>query len=122
MDEAGDDVTFGDQEKINEFGRLNNRLMEIRAEVIQTKNDQTKIDDAISDLEDLLDGQAMLLIGEAFVEVSEDEANEYLEEKKAGLATKVEEYNKEEAGILARQDELKTVLKTRFGDSINLES
>ena len=39
MDEAGDDVTFGDQEKINEFGRLNNRLMEIRAEVIQTKND-----------------------------------------------------------------------------------
>lgn len=76
------EVRFDDQQKINEFGRLNNRLLEIRAETSQGKQDMSKLEDAISELEMVLDGKALLFIGAAFVEVGEDYANEYLEKKK----------------------------------------
>eukprot|EP00349_Pseudokeronopsis_sp_Brazil_P002742 CAMPEP_0202964128 /NCGR_PEP_ID=MMETSP1396-20130829/8201_1 /ASSEMBLY_ACC=CAM_ASM_000872 /TAXON_ID= /ORGANISM="Pseudokeronopsis sp., Strain Brazil" /LENGTH=54 /DNA_ID=CAMNT_0049685981 /DNA_START=56 /DNA_END=216 /DNA_ORIENTATION=+ len=44
------DVRFEDQEKINEFGRLNNRLLEIRADIAQLKQDIEKLDDAATEL------------------------------------------------------------------------
>jgi len=65
-----------DQEKINEFGRLNNRLLEIRADVVQCKADSEKMDDASAEMMMSTDGKFMLLIGESFVEVNEDYANE----------------------------------------------
>ena len=66
-----------DQEKINEFGKLNNRLLELRAEIKQMKSDAEKLDDASTELSLASgDGKVMLLIGESFVEVSEDYANE----------------------------------------------
>ena len=37
------EVRLADQEKINEFGRLNNRLLDIRAEVKQAKADHEKL-------------------------------------------------------------------------------
>ena len=70
-------MRFSDQEKINEFGRLNNRLLEVSAELKQSKEDNEKLDDAFAEL--IMagsDGKIMLLIGEAFIETNEDEANE----------------------------------------------
>ena len=69
-------VRLVDQEKINEFGRLNNRLMEIRADVVQCKADAEKMDDATAEMMMSTDGKFMLLIGESFVEVNEDYATE----------------------------------------------
>ena len=37
------EVRLADQEKINEFGRLNNRLLDIKAEVKQAKADHEKL-------------------------------------------------------------------------------
>lgn len=65
-----------DQEKINEFGRLNNRLLEIRADMVQCKSDAEKLDDATAELMMSSGGKTMLMIGESFVEVGEDYANE----------------------------------------------
>ncbi len=65
-----------DQEKINEFGRLNNRLLEIRAEIVQCKTDAEKMDDASAEMMMSTDGKFMLLIGESFVVVNEDYAND----------------------------------------------
>ena len=65
-----------DQEKINEFGRLNNRLLEIRADITQFKQDIEKLDDATAELMMSSGGNVMLFFGESFVETSEDYATE----------------------------------------------
>mmetsp|Transcript_24648 Transcript_24648/g.54777 ORF Transcript_24648/g.54777 Transcript_24648/m.54777 type:complete len:130 (-) Transcript_24648:186-575(-) len=116
------DVRFVDQEKINEFGRLNNRLLEIRADVVQFKQDAEKMDDATAELMMSADGKVMLLIGETFVEVTDDYANEYCEKKQEALTQRVARYGAEEGEITKRQEALKKELYGRFGDSINLEN
>ena len=73
------DVRWADQEQINEFGRLNNRLLEIRAESKQAGIDAEKLDDATAELMMATssgDAKVMLLIGESFIESTEDEAND----------------------------------------------
>mmetsp|Transcript_59605 Transcript_59605/g.104863 ORF Transcript_59605/g.104863 Transcript_59605/m.104863 type:complete len:131 (-) Transcript_59605:72-464(-) len=116
------DVRLVDQEKINEFGRLNNRLLEIRADVVQCKADSEKMDDATAEMMMSTDGKFMLLIGESFVEVDEDYATEYCEGKLKALQAKVAKLSEEETDILKRQELLKKELYGRFGDSINLEN
>jgi chaperonin cofactor prefoldin len=56
---------------------MNNRLLELRADIKQHKLDAEKLEDASAEL--MMsngDGKVMLLIGESFIEVSEDYANE----------------------------------------------
>ena len=66
-----------DQEKINEFGKLNNRLLEIRAELKQSKLDIEKLDDAVTELALASgNGKVMILLGETFVETTEEFAEE----------------------------------------------
>lgn len=116
------DVRFVDQEKINEFGKLNNRLLEVRADMKQHKLDAEKLEDATAELMMNSDGTVMLLIGESFVEVDEDAATEYCEKKQETLEAKIAELTQEENSILQRQELLKKDLYSRFGDSINLEN
>ena len=119
------DVRLVDQEQINEFGRLNNRLMELRAEIKQSDIDNEKLDDATAELMMAAsgsDGRVMLLIGEAFIESSEEEATEYCEKKQNALQARIISLKTEETDIVSRQDKLKKELYGRFGDSINLES
>lgn len=113
-----------DQEKINSFGTLNNRLLEIRADVKQIKLDAEKLEDANTELmmNSSEDGKVMLLVGEAFIEVTEDYATEHCEANNEKLAKKIEDYMKEEGEILVKQEALKKDLYARFGGSINLES
>ena len=76
------DVRFVDQQKINEFGKLNNRLLELRGDIKQYREDIEKLEDATAELMMAGDGdKVMIMIGESFVSVSGDEANEYCETK-----------------------------------------
>eukprot|EP01038_Epipyxis_sp_PR26KG_P014944 gene14944-20103_t len=120
----GDDVEVRliDQEKINEFGKLNNRLLEIRADIKQHKTDAEKLDDATAELMMNSEGKIMLLIGESFIETTEEHANEYCEQKQQSLQRKIELLSMEETSILKAQELLKKELYGRFGDSINLEN
>ena len=61
------EVRYEDQEKINEFGRINNTLLEIRADIKQAKLDCDKLKDATSELEMVIGGKIMILIGEFLV-------------------------------------------------------
>lgn len=69
-------VRLVDQEKINEFGKLNNRLLEIRADIKQHKADVEKLDDATAELVMSAGGTVMLYMGESFIETTEDFATE----------------------------------------------
>jgi prefoldin subunit 4 len=110
-----------DQDQINEFGRLNNRLLELRADMKQLKQDAEKLEDASTELMMAEGGRVMLLIGEAFVQVTEDFATEYCDKKQGEITAKMETHTKEEADIVKRSESLKKELYARFGDSINLE-
>jgi prefoldin subunit 4 len=118
------EVRKEDQENINEFGMMNNRLLEIRADVKQLKLDAEKMDDANTELmmNNTDDGKVMVMIGEAFVEVSESYATEYCENKNEKLASTIEGLMEEEKKILEQQEVLKKDLYARFGGSINLEA
>jgi prefoldin subunit 4 len=117
------EVRQEDQLKINEFGTLNNRLLELRADVKQLKADAELIDDANTDMMMNSSGdKVMLFIGESFVEVTEEYASEFCENKSEVLASKVEAMMKEDVEITQRQEVLKKDLYARFGDSINLEA
>jgi len=120
--ESETEVRLQDQEKINEFGKLNNRLMEITAEMKQSKTDLELLQDASGDLEMLIDGNASLLIGEAFIEVNEDYANEYLSKKIKIIEDRMSSFESETKTINTRQAELKKDLYARFGDAIQLEA
>lgn len=80
-DTTSAEVRKEDQNKINEFGRLNKRLHERRAEIKQLKADMERTEDASTELMMLEDGKAMLFVGESFIEVSEEYATEYCENK-----------------------------------------
>jgi prefoldin subunit 4 len=120
--ESETEVRLQDQEKINEFGKLNNRLMEITAEMKQSKTDLELLQDASGDLEMLIDGNASLLIGEAFIEVNEDYANEYLSKKIKIIEDRMSSFESETKTINTSQAELKKDLYARFGDAIQLEA
>jgi hypothetical protein len=69
-------VRKSDQESINEFGRLNNLLLELRADIKQYKLDIEKLDDASAEAMLATGGKIMLFLGEAFVETTEDYATD----------------------------------------------
>ncbi|KAJ0397586.1 hypothetical protein P43SY_001656 [Pythium insidiosum] len=110
-----------DQMKINEFGRNNARLYEIRdlKKALQDKLDT--LDDANTELMMGDGGNVELLVGESFVEASEDFATEYLEKLVEETKQKVDALTAEEGQLEARQAVLKKALYGRFGQSINLE-
>jgi len=115
------EVRREDQDMINEFGRLNNRLLELRVELKQLSKDSNSVDDASSDLMMVEGGKVFLYIGESFIETTEEDANEYCEKKQEEIKALIDSKTKEEVVIVSRQDELKKILYGRFGDSINLE-
>lgn len=115
------EVSPHDQESINEFGRLNARLHEARGENDSYKTRLEKLDDACTELMMGSGENVWVLLGDAFISCSEDDATALCEgqvEKVQGTVDKLEE---EVKGIEDRQKELKTELYGRFGSSINLE-
>jgi prefoldin subunit 4 len=81
-----------------------------------------RLDDAATELMMASGGdKVMLMMGEAFFETSEQEATEHCEAQVEVCQAQVEKLEQEEATILEAQAELKKLLYSRFGKSIQLE-
>ena len=136
--ETDTEVRKEDQDHINEFGALNARLQENRAEKDVMTKRLEELDDASAELmmcgggDDDEDDEFMgggggggggvsLLLGDAFIQVSENEATEYCETEVDKIQKVVDGLNTETTEITERQKELKKRLYGRFGASINLE-
>lgn len=78
------------------------------------------LDDASTELM-MMNGDVLLMLGEAFLETPEDEATEYCEAAVERLQSKMDALTGEEEDILQQQQKLKVILYGRFGKSINLE-
>mmetsp|Transcript_20656 Transcript_20656/g.26654 ORF Transcript_20656/g.26654 Transcript_20656/m.26654 type:complete len:132 (-) Transcript_20656:86-481(-) len=124
-EENNSEVRREDQDNINRFARLNARLHAIRGERQSLQKDLEGLDDASTELMMMGSGadgdKVMLLAGEAFLEVSEEDATEVCEKQVEKLQDQVNSLTEEEEGIVGEQAKLKTILYGRFGKSINLE-
>jgi prefoldin subunit 4 len=63
----------------------------------------------------------LLYIGESFFDTTEEAATEFCEEEVERMQGMLEKFEEEETGILDQQAELKKMLYSRFGKSIQLE-
>mmetsp|Transcript_99204 Transcript_99204/g.289505 ORF Transcript_99204/g.289505 Transcript_99204/m.289505 type:complete len:127 (-) Transcript_99204:83-463(-) len=116
------EVEKDDQKRINAFSRLNLRYDELDEEIGSLKKNIQTYKDATEEIEGCMESDGVVLkLGEAFTPVDEDVALEKLgklmEESEARLA----ECTNEVEEVKTRMDELKKVLYSKFGTSINLE-
>jgi prefoldin subunit 4 len=68
-----------DQDKINQFSRMNMRFHEVKDDIKKIKEDIENLDDAAQQVEESLGDELKLFLGECFVTVDEDGATNYVE-------------------------------------------
>lgn len=122
-DEVDVEVRKVDQEAINEFGRLNNRVSELRDELKLVEKELTAYEDAEEEVMLIDEGTEALKLtmGDCFLDVEEEDIESELERLKEIAQGKKDKYISEIATCESRQSELKTQLYGRFGKTINLE-
>ncbi|KAJ1385125.1 Prefoldin beta-like [Sesbania bispinosa] len=114
-------LTWEDQQNINTFGRLNNRLHELDDDIKIAKETNDNLEDASNEL--ILSDEEVVRfqIGEVFSHVSRDEVESRLEQMKEVTSQKLEKLEEEKKSVVAQMAELKKILYGKFKDSINLE-
>ncbi|KAK4427683.1 putative prefoldin subunit [Sesamum alatum] len=115
------EVTWEDQQNINKFGRLNNRLHELDDEIKMAKEKNESLEDASNELILTDEEVVRFQIGEVFAHVPKEEVESRIEEMKEVTSKNVEKLEEEKESILAQMAELKKILYGKFKDSINLE-
>ena len=117
-------VTRQDQDKINAFARKHQRNNEIKAELRKLKVEIEKIEDAIEEIElhdDETDGKIPYQMGDLYVFLSQEEAQEYMEGEKAVGQKKQQELESQQEENAAFLAKLKSELYSKFGTEINLD-
>ncbi|GFP84856.1 probable prefoldin subunit 4 [Phtheirospermum japonicum] len=115
------EVTWEDQQNINKFGRLNNRLHELDDEIKIAKETNESLEDASNELILTDEETVRFQIGEVFAHVPKDEVESRIEEMKEVTSKNLEKLEEEKETIVAQMAELKRILYGKFKDSINLE-
>ncbi|KAK2352183.1 Prefoldin subunit 4 [Trifolium repens] len=115
------EVTWEDQQNINKFGRLNNRLHELHDEIKIAKEANDNLDDASNELILTDEEVVRFQIGEVFAHVPKDEVESKIEQLQEATTQKLEKLEEEKQSVVAQMSELKKILYGKFGDSINLE-
>eukprot|EP00262_Sarcandra_glabra_P007198 TRINITY_DN19838_c0_g1_i1.p1 TRINITY_DN19838_c0_g1~~TRINITY_DN19838_c0_g1_i1.p1 ORF type:complete len:127 (-),score=37.69 TRINITY_DN19838_c0_g1_i1:70-450(-) len=115
------EVTWEDQQNINKFGRLNNRLHELDDEIKIAKEAIENLEDASNEL--ILSDEDMVRfqIGEVFTHMPREDVESRLEKMKEETIKDLERLEEEKMSVLAQMAELKKILYGKFKDSINLE-
>eukprot|EP00742_Colponemidia_sp_Colp-10_P001501 GILJ01001611.1.p1 GENE.GILJ01001611.1~~GILJ01001611.1.p1 ORF type:complete len:126 (-),score=24.41 GILJ01001611.1:103-480(-) len=114
------DVTAEDQTRINAFSRANARFHELEDDIRNQKELKQNFEDAQQELM-LGEGSAKLLIGEAYMDVTEDTANEFLEGQIERTQAELDRLSGELDSVRSVMSTLKGQLYARFGNNINLE-
>lgn len=115
------DILWEDQQRINRFSILNMEWHDLEKEVKSREEKLHAIQDAADEIELLIGDSTKCLIGESFVELTNDEALSRLERLKAAETTETD-------GLRGKMEEMEREMKTlkahlyaKFGTRINLE-
>lgn len=119
-------VTKEDQQKINQFARLNARLEDIKDEVTCKKNELKNYEDALSEaemkvLEDEGD-KLHLQVGDIMINLEPEKTQKWLEDKMEVIKNNLVDLEKRREVIVEEMTQLKAHLYARFGNNIHLES
>mmetsp|Transcript_9732 Transcript_9732/g.24197 ORF Transcript_9732/g.24197 Transcript_9732/m.24197 type:complete len:125 (-) Transcript_9732:329-703(-) len=115
------EVTFEDQQHINMFNKLNTKMHELEAMIRAKKKILEDLEDASNELMLSDEDNIRYVIGECFVHMEKDAAEEKLTGLTDSANGEVKALSSEVDSIKDKMKDLKTKLYSKFGSSINLE-
>lgn len=119
-------VTKEDQQKINQFARLNARLEDVKDDITSKTNELKNYEDALGEAEiKVLEDEGHRLhlqAGDIMVNLPHEQTQKWLEDKMELLKTSLVELQKKKSAIVEEMTQLKSHLYARFGKNIHLES
>ncbi|GBG25191.1 Prefoldin subunit 4 [Hondaea fermentalgiana] len=116
------EVRKEDQDRINEFGVIHQKLADLAAERKAIEEVLMNIEDAEQEVMLAEDNDSFLVqLGSTYVRVGEDEFNEFIEKKRSELDEKMSNIRSEVDTLDKEKADLKATLYARFGSTINLE-
>ena len=115
-------VTFEDQQKINESSKLIMRKDAIAQELSLQREEKEYLDDVSLEIE-LIDEDepVQYKVGDLFIFMKQSKVTAQLEKDAERLDNKIETLEDKQRDIDSRLDALKATLYAKFGDNINLE-
>ena len=118
-------IERADQEKINQFSRLNMKFQDLEEQIKKLKEDIDNLTDANDMIFEVEDddgpGALKLFLGEAFVTVDSDAATNYVEKVNEEKQEELDKKQEEKEEVEGLMKDLKSYLYARFGNSINLD-
>ncbi|CDS11554.1 hypothetical protein LRAMOSA03817 [Lichtheimia ramosa] len=120
--EADVEVSWADQQRINEFSKLNAKIDDLEEKYEKLKQEKEYLDDVSMELE-LADEDEPIRhkIGDAFVHIPVSEALERVAKENEQLDLKLEAVKSDIDSVQSKMSDLKKDLYAKFGSSINLE-
>ncbi|KAI9473439.1 MAG: Prefoldin subunit-domain-containing protein [Benjaminiella poitrasii] len=116
------EVTWVDQERINEFSRYNAKIDDLEEQYKKLKQEKEYLDDVAMELELADEDEAVRYkVGDAFIHVSASEAIEKVEKDSEKLGAATEDIKQQIDGVYEKMEGLKKELYAKFGNAINLE-
>ncbi|XP_062580536.1 prefoldin subunit 4-like [Saccostrea cucullata] len=115
-------VTYDDQQKINKFARNNAKLQDLKDELENKKKELQNLEDAGDEMMMLDDELVPYQIGEVFVSLTVDSANEMLEKAKENTQEEMKDLERQCEAIQTLLQDLKVKLYAKFGNNIKLEA
>ncbi|KZT43585.1 Prefoldin, subunit 4 [Sistotremastrum suecicum HHB10207 ss-3] len=122
-EEANDtEVTWEDQQKINTFSKLNQRMRETNSTLETLKVEKESLDDLAIEI-DLADEDEPILykVGDTFLHIPLPQAQKRLVRDQKEIDEEISKMSETIVDCEKSMEELKTALYARFGSAINLE-
>ncbi|CAG8455548.1 11471_t:CDS:2 [Ambispora leptoticha] len=121
-EEVDAEVTWEDQQQINSFSKLNAKYSDLEEIYNAKKIEKESLEDLSSELE-LADDDELVKykIGDAFITLPLQEAQERIERESELLTQELEKLKHEMDGYVEKMNQLKVSLYGKFGKAINLE-
>ncbi|KPI41208.1 Prefoldin subunit 4 [Cyphellophora attinorum] len=118
------EVTREDQDKINRFSSLHNRIRNLDEQLAVKKKDKEDLEEVTQELELVLDEEEPVRykVGSTFYSVPLSEAQTMLQEATSDADSEIEKLEDEVGVVKEEMDKLKAELYARFGRGINLEA
>ncbi|KAJ3512939.1 hypothetical protein NLJ89_g3236 [Agrocybe chaxingu] len=125
QEEENDDsteVSWEDQQRINTFSKLNNRIRVIQEKLGELKQEKEALDDLSTELELAEEDQTVLYkVGDTFLHMPHSRALKRLEKDQASVDARVAELAAQADDCESQMKQLKVVLYAKFGKAINLD-
>ncbi|KAK9360179.1 Prefoldin subunit-domain-containing protein [Lipomyces starkeyi] len=115
-------VSWEDQQRINDFSKLNSRLSELEDQYRQKQDENEYLEDVGTEIELVDEAEVVQYkIGSTFYWLKQSEVVERLENQTDIAAAELNDLEDKVRSIKDEMDELKRVLYKKFGNAINLE-